>query len=126
MHSDCNSLTFLSLANNNMLSLGKWTVKNILSLRHLDLSGNRFRDLGGLQFEGKNLETINLDNNKVIFQPVSGVRPNNLSSVRQIAEHNISQPQKREKIFRCTQPYFVDTGFIHVQAARCDRNQPEL
>jgi len=45
--------------------MGKWTVKNILSLTHLDLSGNRFRDLGGLHFDGKHLEKINLDNNKV-------------------------------------------------------------
>lgn len=66
---DCNSLTHLNMANNNMLSLTKWTLKNVLSLQHLDLSGNRFRDLGGLQFEGKHLETIILDDNKVILTP---------------------------------------------------------
>ena len=36
-----------------------------LKKKRLDLSGNRFRDLGGLQFEGKALEYVNLDDNKI-------------------------------------------------------------
>ena len=51
---------FLNLVNNNILTLSKWELKNVLALEYLDLSFNRVRDLGGLSFEGRNLKTINL------------------------------------------------------------------
>ena len=57
---DCASLRKLDLSNNNILTLSKWELKNVLALEYLDLSFNRVRDLGGLSFEGRNLKTINL------------------------------------------------------------------
>ena len=61
---DCASLRKLDLSNNNILTLSKWELKNVLALEYLDLSFNRVRDLGGLSFEGRNLKTINL---RIVF-----------------------------------------------------------
>ena len=62
---DCASLRKLDLSNNNILTLSKWELKNVLALEYLDLSFNRVRDLGGLSFEGRNLKTINL---RIVFK----------------------------------------------------------
>ena len=62
---DCASLKRLNLSNNNLLALSKWELKNVLALEVLNLNQNRIRDLGGLNFEGRNLKIVDLSSNNI-------------------------------------------------------------
>ena len=82
---DCASLRKLDLSNNNLLTLSKWELKNVLALEYLDLHENRIRDLGGLNFEGRNLHYLDLSHNNMdklqttVFNHLDNVEELNLS-----------------------------------------------